>query len=271
MAESIPGEPAAPRRTTADGLSIVDPSARIAPSATIGPWCLVGPNTVIGPDTKLLQNVVLASNTILGSRNEIHSFSVLGGDPQTRERDATPGSLHIGDDNVIREHVTVNLGSSLGERITSIGNGNLVMAGCHLGHDASVGANCILASGTVLAGHVIIHDFARLGGNVAVAEWVRIGAHAFVGGQSGVDRDVPPFCVTYGVRPTKLRGCNLRALRKRFDIDTVRTIASIVRVWMDRTRSRTDAADRIADAHGDHPTAKIFLEFVRRSRVGVLR
>jgi UDP-N-acetylglucosamine acyltransferase len=145
------------------------------------------------------------------------------------------------------------------------------MSNTHIGHDCTVANDAVIASSVVLAGHVEVGNFARVGGNVALAEWVRIGDHAFIGGQSGIDRDIPPYCVALGVRPKRLRGCNLRALRKTFDPSTVRVIHSIVELWRNTRFTRNEALEQIWRSFEHFEAARTFVDFVSGSRVGVLR
>jgi UDP-N-acetylglucosamine acyltransferase len=123
----------------------------------------------------------------------------------------------------------------------------------------------------MLAGHVVIGDYARVGGNSAVAERVRLGEHCFVGGQSGIDRDIPPFCVAFGNRPKRLRGCNVRALRRRYGRASLHEIRAIVATWMDRRLTCAEAAARIAADYGSSAFAARFLAFLKHTHCGVLR
>ena len=244
-------------------------NGEIDPSVSIDPRCLLGEHVAIGARSILHPYVVLHKGTSLGDDNHIHPFAVLGGPPQQIPQNTSYGGLAIGSGNIIREHVTINAGTCSSD--TTIGNQNLIMSGCHIGHDSYIGNDCIIASNSSLAGHVVLQDRIRIGGSSALAEHVQIGRYSFVGGHSAIDRDIPPFCVAYGDRPSKLRGCNLRALRQQFDQSTVRTIYKIVSMWMDSSWSRSSALRGISSTYGDHWAALAFLDLISKTKKGVLR
>lgn len=189
--------------------------ARIHPTAVVSPRAEIADDVVIGP------YVVIEAGVRIGARNVIHPFAVIGGDPQIRKvvaKDAAQdgrsrrGDLVIGEGNVIREHVTINV--SAGQRSTTIGSNNLLMAGCHVAHDVMIGSNCVIANGVQLAGHVTVDDWVTFGGIAAVAQFVRIGASAFVAGGAMCERDVPPFVIVQGDR-ARVRALNVVGLERR--------------------------------------------------------
>src|SRR5262249_3756446 len=152
-----------------------------APDVEVGPFAVIGPGVKVGPGTRLLAHVVVTGRTTIGARNVLHPFSVVGGDPQLRKDGGTsrsPGLLVMGDDNVVREHVTINV-SSL-DRPTTLGSSNLLMAGCHVAHDVVMGSHCVVANAVQLAGHVIVEDWVTFGGMAGVAQHLRVGESAFV-------------------------------------------------------------------------------------------
>lgn len=184
--------------------------ARIHPTAVVSPRAELGDDVEIGP------YVVIEAGVQIGARNVIHPFAVIGGDPQVRksEPSAWPrrGRIVIGDDNVIREHVTMNV--STGEQPTTIGSHNLFMAGCHVAHDVVVGSHCVIANAVPLAGHVVVEDWVTFGGGAAVAQLLRVGESAFVAGGAMVERDVPPFVIVQGDR-ARVRALNVVGLERR--------------------------------------------------------
>ena len=196
--------------------AVVDPRAELGAGVEVGPFCVVGPGVRIGAGTRLLSHVVLDGDTQVGERNVLHPFSVVGGDPQIRKRaDAASSArlaLVIGDRNVFREHVTVNVSSTDG--VTSIGSNNLLMAGCHVAHDVVLGSSCVVANGVQLAGHVTVEDHVTFGGLAAVAQHVRVGQGAFVAGGAMCERAVPPFVIVQGDR-ARVRALNVVGLRRR--------------------------------------------------------
>lgn len=194
----------------------VSPRAELADDVEIGPFAVVDAGVRIGSGTRILAHAVVTGRTSLGARNVVHPFAVVGGDPQIKKAGATVaagrGSLVIGDDNVLREHVTVN--TSSGESPTLIGSNNLLMAGAHVAHDVSLGSHCVVANGVQLAGHVVVEDWVTFGGLSAVAQFVRIGESAFVAGGAMCERDVPPFVIVQGDR-ARVRALNVVGLARR--------------------------------------------------------
>lgn len=198
--------------------AIVDPRAEIAPDVEIGPYAVVGA-VRIGAGSRLAAHAIVMGPLAMGERNHVHSFAVLGGDPQVRKLERSESSdrndttrVEIGDDNVFREHVTVHRGA--GATITRIGSNNLFMAQAHVAHDVTVGSNVVVANAVQLAGHTVIEDYATFGGLSGVAQFVRVGESAFVAAGAMVERDVPPFCIVQGDR-ARVRAVNRVGLARR--------------------------------------------------------
>jgi UDP-N-acetylglucosamine acyltransferase len=194
--------------------AVVAPEARIAETAIVGPFCVVGPGVELGEGAELVSHVAVAGITRIGARTRIFPFASIGHAPQDKKFGGEASSLEIGEDNVIREGVTMNPGTEGGGMVTRVGSRGLFMAGVHVGHDCQVGDDVILANNATLAGHVTLGDFAALGGLSAVHQFCRIGRHAFVGGMTGVERDVIPYGMAIGDR-ARLVGLNLRGLQRR--------------------------------------------------------
>lgn len=194
--------------------AIIDPSAILHDQVHVGPLCAVGPNVELGPGTILRSHVSIEGPCRIGARNVIHPFAALGGDPQHRDYDGEETWLELGDDNVVREHVTIHRGTVTGGGVTRVGSHNLLMAGSHVAHDARLGDHVTLTNGVLLGGHVCIEDWVVAAGHVAVAPFVRVGTSAFLAGNAMVERDVPPFVIAAGDRAT-LRAINRVGLRRR--------------------------------------------------------
>jgi UDP-N-acetylglucosamine acyltransferase len=201
--------------------AVVAPHVEIADDVEIGPHCVVEPGVRIGQGTKLLSHVVVTGRTTIGARNVLHPFCVIGGAPQIKKHERVPTALSatpprhalvIGDDNVFREHVTVNVSSWTDT--TTIGSKNLFMAGCHVAHDVAVGSHCVVANAVQLAGHVVVEDWVTFGGLSAVAQHVRVAESAFVAGGAMCERNVPPFVIVQGDR-ARVRALNLVGLERR--------------------------------------------------------
>jgi UDP-N-acetylglucosamine acyltransferase len=160
--------------------AIVASDAELASDVEIGAYSIVGPQVVIGEGSSIGPHVVIAARTRLGRRNRVFQFASVGEIPQDRKYDGKPTSTVIGDDNVIREFVTIHAGTAQDRGVTTLGNGNWLLAYSHVAHDCVVGNSTTFSNNAQLAGHVVVDDFAVLGGFVGVHQFCRIGAHAFV-------------------------------------------------------------------------------------------
>jgi UDP-N-acetylglucosamine acyltransferase len=194
--------------------AIVEPGASVAPSAKIGPYCVVGPKVELGENVELISHVAVTGRTSVGDGTRIFPFASIGHQPQDLKYKGEDSRLIIGRDNIIREHVTMNPGTSGGGMVTKVGDGCLFMVGAHVAHDCILGDHVIMANNATLAGHVRIDDHAMFGGLSAVHQFVRIGRHAMVGGVTGVERDVIPFGSVVGDR-ARLSGLNIVGLQRR--------------------------------------------------------
>ena len=194
--------------------AIVAADARIAPGVEIGAYAVIGADVSIGEGTIVGPHVVIAARTSIGRNNRIFQFASVGEIAQDRKYDGQPTRTVIGDDNVIREFVTIHAGTAQDRGVTTIGNGNWLLAYSHIAHDCVVGDGTTFSNNAQLAGHVTVEDYASLGGFVGVHQFCRIGAHAFIAAGSIVLQDVPPY-VTVAGYPAKPHGTNSEGLRRR--------------------------------------------------------
>jgi UDP-N-acetylglucosamine acyltransferase len=194
--------------------ALIEDGARVAPDAEVGAYCTVGESVLLGAGVKLNSHVVVCGNTEIGARTIVHSHAVLGGGAQIRMHMPSAERLVIGTDNIIRESVTISTGSPAGRSVTTIGDRNYLMAGCHVGHDCRVGNDVTLSNGVQLGGHVDVGDGVIMGGLAAAQQFGRIGRYAFVSGLSGVTTDVIPYGIAIGLH-VRLGGLNLVGLRRR--------------------------------------------------------
>tara|TARA_Y100000590_G_scaffold448844_1_gene586112 strand:+ start:267 stop:1049 length:783 start_codon:yes stop_codon:yes gene_type:complete len=194
--------------------AIIDSKAKISNEVNIGPYCVIGPNVQINENVKIHSHVNISGYTKIGKGNKIYPFASIGNDPQDLKYKGEQSELIIGENNIIREYVTANPGTSGGGGVTKIGNNNLLMIGAHIAHDCMIGNNVVLANNTAIAGHAEIGDDVIIGGNSGVQQFSRIGKMAMIGGMTGVSRDVIPYGVSYGNR-NYLSGINLIGLRRR--------------------------------------------------------
>ena len=192
--------------------AVVDPRAELASGVIVGPGAVIGPDVKIGPDTWIGPHVVLDGRLTLGANNRVFPGACLGLEPQDLKYRGAPTEVVIGDANTIREYVTINRATEEGEQ-TRIGDQNLLMAYCHLGHNCELGNGIVMSNGIQVAGHVVVEDRAVIGGCLGIHQFVHIGSLAMVGGMTRVDRDVPPYCLAEG-HPGRLRGLNRVGLRR---------------------------------------------------------
>ena len=194
--------------------AIVDSKAKISEDVTVGPFSIIGSDVEIGKGTKIQSNVSIIGNTKIGKNNNIYPFASLGNDPQDLKYKGEKTKLEIGDNNKIREYVTINPGTNGGGGLTKIGNNCLFMVSAHIAHDCFVGNNVILANNVPVGGHAHIDDNAIIGGNSAVQQFTRVGKSAMIGGMCGVVRDIIPYGIAHGNRSV-LQGLNLIGLRRK--------------------------------------------------------
>ena len=194
--------------------AIVDPKAKLSDNIIVGPYSIIGPNVEILEGTEIQGHVNITGNTKIGSNNKIYPFASLGNDPQDLKYKNEKTQLIIGNNNKIREYVTINPGTEGGGGVTRIGNNCLFMVSSHIAHDCLVGDSVILANNVPLGGHAHVDDGAIIGGNSAVQQFTRVGKYAMIGGMCGVVRDVIPYGIAHGNRSI-LQGLNLIGLRRK--------------------------------------------------------
>ena len=211
--------------------AVVDAKAELAAGVVVGPGAVIGPDVVIGANTWIGPNAVLDGRLCLGRDNRVFPGACLGLEPQDLKYRGAPTEVVIGDGNTIRECVTINRATDEGER-TVVGNHNLLMAYCHLGHNCELGNRIVMSNAIQVAGHVIIEDRAVIGGCLGIHQFVQIGTMAMVGGMTRVERDVPPYCLVEG-HPGRVRGLNRVGLRRSGlgDRDGGREFKQLQEIW----------------------------------------
>jgi UDP-N-acetylglucosamine acyltransferase len=250
--------------------SVVAAGAVVPESCTVGPFCTIGPDVVLGEGCTLVSHVVLDGRTRIGARNIIHPFASLGISPQDLKYKGEPTRLEIGDENDIREGVTISRGTAEGGGVTRIGSGNLLMAYAHVGHDCQVGSHCILANCATLAGHVTIEDFATVGAFCPVHQFCTVGRYAFIGGGTIVTQDVLPFSLTSSKRENRAFGINKVGLRRRgFSPERLETLQKAFRYLLAAKLNTTQAVEKIKQLEGED--AALIAAFVENSKRGVIK
>jgi UDP-N-acetylglucosamine acyltransferase len=251
--------------------AVVSHSAEIAEGVEIGPYSVIGDHVSIGRSTVIAAHVVIEGHTRIGERNRIFPFATLGTPPQDVGYRGEDTRLEIGDDNLIREYVTIHRATTKQEWVTRVGDENYLMAYSHVAHDCVLGKGVILSNVATLGGHIHVGDHAILGGLAAVHQFVRIGAHAFVGGKSGVDRDVPPFMITAGER-AKLYGLNRRGLaRHGFPAEAVDGLKKAFQIIWRENRPFPEGIQQARKEIPPSPQLEMLLSFLESSKRGILR
>lgn len=232
--------------------AVIGKNVKLAASVKVGPYCVLDGDITIGDGTELVSHVVVGGHTVIGKRCKIYPFASLGHPPQDLKYKGEPSRLVIGDDNVIREYVTMNPGTESGGLLTHIGSHCLIMIGAHVAHDCKIGDHVILVNNATLGGHVEIGDHAIVGGLSAIHQFVRIGAHAMIGGMSGVEHDVIPYGSVMGER-ANLAGLNLVGLKRRgFDRDTIHALRNAYKLLFEEASGTlADRAAKITQQYGN--------------------
>jgi UDP-N-acetylglucosamine acyltransferase len=252
--------------------AIVAEGAVVPSSCTIGPYCTIGPNVVLGEDCHLVSHVVLDGHLRMGARNQVYSFACVGVAPQDLKYRGEPTALEIGDDNTIREAVTISRGTAGGGGTTRVGNECLIMAYVHIGHDSQIGNACILANAATLAGHVIVEDFATVGALCPVHQFCTIGRHSYVGGGTTITQDVLPFSLTSAKRETHAFGLNKVGLERRgFNRDQMKALQHAYRLLLAAKLNTSQAIQRLREEGLASNEVAYLIEFIERSQRGVLK
>ena len=244
--------------------AIVDPAATIGEGVKIGPYCTVGPDVTLGEGAELISHVVVEGLTAIGPRTRVFPFACLGLRPQDLKYKGESSSLEIGADCMIREYVTMNPGTEGGIMKTVVGDRCLLMACVHVAHDCIIGSNVVLANAVLLAGHVTIEDHVRIGGMSAVNQFVSIGAYAFIGGMTGVERNVIPHGRVVGERG-HLRGVNVIGLRRR-DIpkEEINAVRGVYKALFTSDMDLPEALESAEKDYATYPSAREMVDFARR-------
>ena len=249
--------------------SVVHEKAILGKDVKIGPFCVVGENVTLGDGTELISHVSIVGHTTIGKRNVFSPFCSIGQLPQDLKYRGEETFVKIGDDNVFKEYVTVNLGT-IANKVTEIGNKNFIMVSTHIAHDCVVGNNCILANSTMLAGHVIVDDYATIGGNTAVQQFVRVGSYSYIGGCSAVDRNVPPYCAGYGNR-LNIKGINkIGLMRRGFSEEQIHEIHDAWRIFYKSTLTKEQAIVELEKVAIGKPHVEDFLNFLKADLKGAI-
>jgi UDP-N-acetylglucosamine acyltransferase len=248
--------------------AIIEPGARVAEGVRIGPFCYIGPHVSIGEGTVLHSRVTIVGDTSVGQRNVIFPNAVIGEPPQDLKYRGGRTLLEIGDENHIREAVTIHIGTEAGTGLTKIGSRNLLMVNCHIGHDAVMGDGCIVGNNAMIAGHVHCRDGCALMGGVGVHHFVTIGEHAYVAGYARVLHDVPPFVKIDNLGTVRaVNGLGLK--RHGFtDADVDAIDAAARRLFFGKGTPFSKTLAELGHADGLNRHVQYLVEFLHRRNAG---
>ncbi|EDQ00839.1 acyl-ACP--UDP-N-acetylglucosamine O-acyltransferase [Shewanella benthica] len=253
-----------------DKLAYIHPDAKIGNKVTIGPWTYIGADVEIGDDCWLSSHVVVKGPTVIGKGNKIFQFASVGEDCQDKKYAGEATRLIMGDNNIVRESVTIHRGTTQDKGETRIGSNNLFMAYVHIAHDCVVGDNVIMSNSASIAGHVHVGDWAILGGLTGVHQFVHIGAHAFTAGYSLILQDVPPFVMASG-QPAIPRGLNSEGMKRRgFSKESQIAVRRAYKTLY-RKGLTIDEAIAALSQESDDEQVEFMIDFVSNSHRGIIR
>lgn len=250
--------------------ALIAPGARVPGSCTIGPFSTIGPEVVLGEDCALISHVVLDGRTTVGARNIFHPFCAVGVAPQDLKYRGEATATVLGDDNTIRENVTISRGTAKGGGVTRVGSNCLIMASAHVGHDSQVGSHVIMANAATLAGHVTIEDYVTVGAFSPVHQFCTVGAHAYIGGGTIVTQDVLPFSLTSSRRENKAFGINKVGLvRRGFSPERLERLQKAFRLLLAGKMNTTQALEKMRELEGED--VALLVGFIERSQRGIIK
>lgn len=249
--------------------AIVDTQAEISSEADIGAYCIVGAGVTIGPRTRLLAHVYLEGKLTIGADNIFYPYCSCGVSPQDKKYKGEPSETRIGDSNSIREFVTIHRGTEGGGMVTSIGNGNLLMAYVHVAHDVSIHNETIIANSVTFAGHVTVEDYANIGGLSAIHQFCRIGRHAIVGSYSVIKQSVLPYSITASDHKVEVYGANRIGMERRgYSSEAIEPLQNAFRILTRSGLNTTQALSRIEEEIPQSAEVRDLIEFIRSSKNG---
>ena len=251
--------------------ALIDPGAKIADDVIIGAYSIIGANVEIASGTEIASHVVIKGPTRIGRNNRIFQFSSIGEEPQDKKYHGEPTLLEIGDNNLIRESVTINRGTVQGGGVTRVGSNNWIMAYVHIAHDCIIGDDNIFANNASLAGHVIVDQHVILGGFTLVSQFNHLGSHSFSAMGSVISRNVPPYVLVSGHMAEPV-GINVEGLRRRaFTDNQIRNIRQAYKLVYRSGLRMEEARERLHSIKQEAEELTIFMEFLDKQQGGIIR
>jgi len=253
--------------------AIISPSARIGNDVKIGQFTIIGDNVEIGDGCEIMHHSVIDRNTRIGASSKVYPFCSIGTDPQDITFKGEDTFVEIGSGNLVREFTTINRGTEKGGNVTRVGNDNYFMAYTHIAHDCIIGNNTIFINGATLAGHVEVEDYAVIGAFSSVRQFVRIGRNSYIGGYTIVEQDILPYVKISQSRDAySYYGPNsIGMLRSGIDREFVRNVRDILNVIYLEDMNTSQAVDKLKLLYPDSAEADIILEFLGKTKRGILK
>jgi UDP-N-acetylglucosamine acyltransferase len=252
--------------------AIVDPGAEIDSDVQVGPYVVIAPDVQIEGGTVIGPHVTIDAHTTIGPDCQIFQHAAIGAVPQALKFKGEKTAVKIGRGTIIREFVTIHRGTEFGGGITEIGEENFMMAYTHIAHDCFTGRNVIFANAASLGGHIRVGDYATLGAFVAVHQFVRIGQYAFVGGMTGVTKDIPPYVLASGSPRARLHGLNSVGLKRhKFSSETLLALKKTYRILFRLGLTLNEAIQRVSAEVDQVREVDNFIEFIKSSERGITR
>ena len=251
--------------------AVIDCAAKIGERVEIGPYSIVGADVSVGADSHIASHVVMKGPCSIGKNNRIFQFASVGEETPDLKYKGEPTTLTIGDNNIIREGVTLHRGTVQDRGDTFIGNDNLLMAYVHVGHDSVIGDHCILVNNAALAGHVRVDDWAILGGFTLVHQFCTVGAHCFAGMGSSIGKDIPAFMMVTGA-PAAPRSINVEGLRRRgFSKDSINGLTQAYKTLYRRGLTLEQAVEELMELKVACPEVAVLIDSLNNSTRGIVR
>jgi UDP-N-acetylglucosamine acyltransferase len=246
-----------------DSRAIVSPSARIASGVRIGPFAVVGDEVELGEGCVLDPHAVVKGPSTFGRNNHVHSFAIVGGDPQDLTYSGQRVRLEVGESNEFREFSTVHRGTIKGGGATRIGSNNLIMAYAHIGHDCVIGNHVILTNGAQLAGHIVVEDYAGISAFCLLHQFSRVGSHSYIGAGTVITQDVAPFSMVVGPREVRCFGINRVGLERHgFSPERIKTLEQAYRLLLRSKLNTSQAVEKMRGTLSHSEDVQTLIRFI---------
>jgi UDP-N-acetylglucosamine acyltransferase len=246
-----------------DARAVVSPSAQIGSGVKIGPFAIVGDEVELGDGCVLEPHAMVKGPSTFGRNNHVHSFAIVGGDPQDLTYSGQRVRLEVGESNEFREYCTVHRGTIKGGGATRVGNHNLIMAYAHIGHDCVIGDHVILTNGAQLAGHIVVEDYAGISAFCLLHQFSRVGSHSYIGAGTVITQDVPPFSMIVGERGVRCYGINKVGLERHgFSAERIKALEQAYRLLLRSKLNTSQAVEKMRGTLSHSDDVQTLIRFI---------